>query len=269
MPTSGALTADNYVLSYNGGALHADRHQPPAPTWRSRAPAPSASPLTADGLSIVLSGTPAAGDQFLIQPTAQAAGSLQRGADRSRRKSPPPARCEPRPPTPIPAPPPSARGTVLNAANPNLLNTGHHSVHEPRPPTPINGARQRCLHHRRQHRRQRLAGADQRHAGHRRYLHRAEQRRRHRRQPQCAGGANLQTRGVLQNGTDQHHRRGERADHRHRAARRSRSTRRRPRKPPSTPRRRPTCSRSPASISMRRRPTSCNGSRPIRPRRRR
>jgi flagellar hook-associated protein 1 FlgK len=32
--------------------------------------------LTAAGLSIVLSGTPASGDQFLIQPTAQAAGTL-------------------------------------------------------------------------------------------------------------------------------------------------------------------------------------------------
>jgi flagellar hook-associated protein 1 len=34
-------------------------------------------PLTVDGLSIVLSGTPAAGDQFLIQPTATAASSLK------------------------------------------------------------------------------------------------------------------------------------------------------------------------------------------------
>jgi flagellar hook-associated protein 1 FlgK len=36
----------------------------------------SASPLTGAGISIVLSATPAAGDQFLIQPTADAASSL-------------------------------------------------------------------------------------------------------------------------------------------------------------------------------------------------
>ena len=34
-------------------------------------------PLKANGISIVLSGTPAAGDQFLVQPTATAASSLK------------------------------------------------------------------------------------------------------------------------------------------------------------------------------------------------
>jgi flagellar hook-associated protein 1 FlgK len=36
----------------------------------------SANPLSGNGLSIVLSGTPASGDSFLIEPTAQAAGTF-------------------------------------------------------------------------------------------------------------------------------------------------------------------------------------------------
>jgi flagellar hook-associated protein 1 FlgK len=71
----GALTANDYLLSYQGGAYslsNANTGSSVAVTGTGTA----ASPLTADGLSIVLSGTPASGDQFLIQPTAQAAGSF-------------------------------------------------------------------------------------------------------------------------------------------------------------------------------------------------
>ena len=71
----GALTSDNYLLSYSGGAYTLTDQ-----TTGANVPVTGAgtvaSPLTANGLSIVLSGTPAAGDQFLIQPTAQAAGTL-------------------------------------------------------------------------------------------------------------------------------------------------------------------------------------------------
>jgi flagellar hook-associated protein 1 FlgK len=71
----GALTSDNYVLSYSGGAYTLTDQ-----TTGANVPVTGAgtvaSPLSANGLSIVLSGTPAAGDQFLIQPTAQAAGTL-------------------------------------------------------------------------------------------------------------------------------------------------------------------------------------------------
>jgi flagellar hook-associated protein 1 FlgK len=71
----GALTANNYILSYKGGAYSltnaADGSVVPVSGSGT-----TASPLTADGLSIVLSATPAAGDQFLIQPTAQAAGTF-------------------------------------------------------------------------------------------------------------------------------------------------------------------------------------------------
>jgi flagellar hook-associated protein 1 len=73
---TGALTPDNYVLAYNAGAYTLTD----TTTGTSVVPGgtgSSASPLTAAGLSIVLSGTPANGDQFLIQPTAQAASSIK------------------------------------------------------------------------------------------------------------------------------------------------------------------------------------------------
>ena len=71
----GAITANNYLLSYQGGAYsltNAATGSAVAFTGNGTA----GSPIAADGLSIVLSGTPANGDQFLIQPTAQAAGSF-------------------------------------------------------------------------------------------------------------------------------------------------------------------------------------------------
>jgi flagellar hook-associated protein 1 FlgK len=119
----GALTSDNYLLSYQGGTYtltDATTGDNVALTGAGT----SASPLTASsvGLSIVLSGTPASGDQFLIQPTAQAAatigvaltdpsglaaaGAIQTSASDSNTGS-----------ATIGA------GTVLDAANPALLNT--------------------------------------------------------------------------------------------------------------------------------------------------
>ena len=71
----GALTAGNYILSYKGGAYSLTNAADGSVVPVSGA-GTVASPLTAAGLSIVLSATPAAGDQFLIQPTAQAAGSF-------------------------------------------------------------------------------------------------------------------------------------------------------------------------------------------------
>ncbi len=72
---TGALTPDNYILAYKAGAYTLTD----TTTGASITPAgagTAASPLTANGLSIVLSGTPAAGDEFLIQPTAQAAATI-------------------------------------------------------------------------------------------------------------------------------------------------------------------------------------------------
>ena len=72
----GALTGDSYVLSYNSGAYSLTDQT----TGVSVVPSglgTTASPFTAAGLSITLSAVPpAAGDEFLIQPTANAAGNL-------------------------------------------------------------------------------------------------------------------------------------------------------------------------------------------------
>jgi flagellar hook-associated protein 1 FlgK len=71
----GALTTDNYVLRYANGAYslsNASTGAAVAFTGNGTA----GNPITAAGLSIVLSGTPASGDEFLIQPTANAAASF-------------------------------------------------------------------------------------------------------------------------------------------------------------------------------------------------
>ncbi len=119
----GALTSDNYLLSYKAGAYTLTDATTGANVALTGA-GTTASPLTASsvGLSIVLSGTPAAGDQFLIQPTAQAAstigvaitdpsglaaaGAIQTSAADTNTGS-----------ATIGA------GTVLDPTNPNLLNT--------------------------------------------------------------------------------------------------------------------------------------------------
>jgi flagellar hook-associated protein 1 FlgK len=116
----GALTTNDYLLRYQGGAYsltNAGNGSAVAFTGSGTA----GSPLVADGLSIVLSGTPASGDQFLIQPTAQGAGSFSvaltstsqiaaAGAIRT---------------TAVNSNSGSATisgGTVVTASNPNLLN---------------------------------------------------------------------------------------------------------------------------------------------------
>ena len=73
----GALTSDNYLLSYTGGTYTLTDTTTGANVALTGA-GTSTSPLTASsvGLSIVLSGTPASGDQFLVQPTAQAAATI-------------------------------------------------------------------------------------------------------------------------------------------------------------------------------------------------
>jgi flagellar hook-associated protein 1 FlgK len=71
----GALTTNDYVLTYKAGAYTLTRSSD-GTTVPLAGAGTVASPLTADGLSIVVSATPASGDQFLIQPTAAAAGSL-------------------------------------------------------------------------------------------------------------------------------------------------------------------------------------------------
>jgi flagellar hook-associated protein 1 len=117
----GALTSDNYLLSYTGGAYSLTNETTGGNVALTGA-GTSASPLTADGLSIVLSGTPASGDQFLIQPTAQAAGTLSvaltnasglaaAGAVRTSASDSNTGAAT------------ISSGTVTDAANPNLLST--------------------------------------------------------------------------------------------------------------------------------------------------
>ena len=72
----GALTSNDYVLSFVGGVPKLTNTS----DGTSVTPAGAgtvASPYTSAGISIVLSGTPANGDQFLVQPTATAAASLK------------------------------------------------------------------------------------------------------------------------------------------------------------------------------------------------
>jgi len=117
----GALTSNDYVLSYGAGAYTLTRAGDGSGVALSGS-GTAANPLTADGLSIVLSGIPAAGDRFLIQPTAAAAsglkavltdpskvaaaGAVQTSASDSNTGNAT-----------------ISGGTVLDAANPSLLNT--------------------------------------------------------------------------------------------------------------------------------------------------
>src|ERR1700677_3837181 len=122
----GALTSDNYLLSYNGGAYTLTDTTTGANVALTGA-GTAASPLTAAGLSIVLSGTPASGDQFFIQPTAQAAGTLSVALTSSSGLAAAGA-------IQTSASDSNAgtatigAGTVTDAANPNLLSTDRKSV---------------------------------------------------------------------------------------------------------------------------------------------
>jgi flagellar hook-associated protein 1 FlgK len=72
----GALTANDYVLSFVGGTPKLTNTSDGTSVTPVGA-GTVASPFTAAGVSIVLSGTPANGDQFLIQPTATAAATIK------------------------------------------------------------------------------------------------------------------------------------------------------------------------------------------------
>jgi flagellar hook-associated protein 1 FlgK len=71
----GALTSDNYVLSFTGGAPQLQDQT----TGQLITPTATATPntYTAAGFTFTVTGTPAAGDQFLLQPTSTAANSLK------------------------------------------------------------------------------------------------------------------------------------------------------------------------------------------------
>jgi flagellar hook-associated protein 1 FlgK len=117
----GALTGNSYLLAYNAGAYTLTNTATGANVPLSGA-GTAGNPLTADGLSIVVSATPAAGDQFLVQPTAQAAASLSvvltspSGIAAAGAVQTSAANANSGTATIGPA-------TVTNPANPNLLNT--------------------------------------------------------------------------------------------------------------------------------------------------
>jgi flagellar hook-associated protein 1 len=69
------LTSDDYVLAYQGGAWQLQDQTTGQPVALSGA-GTVASPFQAAGLSIVVSGAPANGDSFLVQPTATATAGL-------------------------------------------------------------------------------------------------------------------------------------------------------------------------------------------------
>lgn len=117
----GALTPDNYLLSYQGGAYSlTDTTTGSAVAFTGNGTA--ANPLTANGLSIVLSGTPANGDQFLIQPTAQAAGTFAVALSNTSQLAAAGA-IQTSAASGNTGSATISSGTVVNAANANLLNT--------------------------------------------------------------------------------------------------------------------------------------------------
>jgi flagellar hook-associated protein 1 FlgK len=73
---TGALTTADYQLEYSGGAWQMTRTDTGAVVALSGA-GTALSPLTADGLAIVVGGTPQQGDRFLVQPTAIATNGMQ------------------------------------------------------------------------------------------------------------------------------------------------------------------------------------------------
>ena len=70
-----ALTSDDYTLRYSGGTWQLKDATTGQALTLSGA-GTSASPFQAPGVSIVVSGTPANGDSFLVQPTAAATAAL-------------------------------------------------------------------------------------------------------------------------------------------------------------------------------------------------
>ncbi len=70
-----ALTSDDYTLRYSGGAWQL-KDSTTGQAVPLTGAGTSASPFQAAGISIVVSGAPASGDSFLVQPTATATAGL-------------------------------------------------------------------------------------------------------------------------------------------------------------------------------------------------
>jgi flagellar hook-associated protein 1 FlgK len=72
----GALSADSYVLSYRNGAYSLTDQTTGSNVNFTPGGTAAAPTITANGVTISLSGTPASGDEFLIQPSTNAASSF-------------------------------------------------------------------------------------------------------------------------------------------------------------------------------------------------
>ena len=70
-----ALTSADYILQYSGSAWTLQRSDTGAAVTLSGT-GTALDPFTADGLSLVVGGTPAAGDSFKLQPTATAVAGM-------------------------------------------------------------------------------------------------------------------------------------------------------------------------------------------------
>jgi flagellar hook-associated protein 1 FlgK len=79
-----ALQPASYQLSFNGGAYTLQRADTGAVVAMTGA-GTSVSPFVAEGLSIVVSGTPGSGDQFLLNPLEHVAGTMQLLVNESER----------------------------------------------------------------------------------------------------------------------------------------------------------------------------------------
>ncbi|HXC59051.1 MAG TPA: flagellar hook-associated protein FlgK [Steroidobacteraceae bacterium] len=118
---AGALTSGDYILEFSAGAWSARRSDTGAAVPLSGA-GTVASPFTADGLSIVVGGTPANGDRFLVRPTAGAvAGMSVLVTDPARIAAAAPIRSSEA--TTNTGSASISAGEVLDASNPALRNT--------------------------------------------------------------------------------------------------------------------------------------------------
>jgi flagellar hook-associated protein 1 len=72
----GGLSSDNYVLAYKSGAYTLTDQTTGSNVNVTVGGTAAAPTITANGVTVTLSGTPAAGDQFLIQPTTNAASTF-------------------------------------------------------------------------------------------------------------------------------------------------------------------------------------------------
>jgi flagellar hook-associated protein 1 FlgK len=133
----GALSANDYVLSFVGGTPKLTNTSDGTSVTPAGA-GTAGSPYTAAGISIVLSGVPANSDQFLVQPTASAAATLKvvlsnpsqiaaAGAVKTTAAGANAGAAT------------ISSGTVLNAANPNLLTAATITFANPPTSYSING----------------------------------------------------------------------------------------------------------------------------------